>query len=221
MNWGVINGENEVMIGDKTIKSQRQTASIILLVWFYIYGIGFIPDENLYNLATVGLGAWGAYLLCRQGHTDVFKPRSFNLKVIGKVSLAFLVYTLWAMFAGYYFPTTQNQIQIDAEVYSTDIDVIIFYIFSILIAPICEETVFRGLIMKNITFMKKIGVDCLVSSTLFSLGHVLIHGFVLTDFILYFGMGLVLSVLFKYSKTIYPVFILHILWNAFVLWVKS
>ena len=90
-------------------------------------------------------------------------------------------------------------------------------LYGSLIAPIVEELVFRGLLMTALSKFKKYYIDVVVSSTLFSLIHVLQYGWVLTDFIVYAGAGLLLSMLFRYTRSVYWPMALHILWNTFLI----
>ena len=90
-------------------------------------------------------------------------------------------------------------------------------LYGSLIAPIVEELVFRGLLMTALSKFKKRYVDIIVSSTFFSLIHVLQYGWVITDFIIYAGAGLLLCMLFRYTRSIYWSMALHILWNSFLI----
>ena len=90
-------------------------------------------------------------------------------------------------------------------------------LYGSLIAPIVEEFVFRGLLMTSLSRFKKYYLDVVVSSTLFSLIHILQYGWVLTDFIVYAGAGLLFSMLFRYTHSVYWSMALHILWNTFLI----
>ena len=90
-------------------------------------------------------------------------------------------------------------------------------LYGSLIAPIVEELVFRGLLMTAPSKLKKYYIDVIVSSTLFSLTHVLQYGWVLTDFIIYAGAGLLLCIFFRYTRSVYWSIALYILWNSFLI----
>lgn len=79
----------------------------------------------------------------------------------------------------------------------------IFFLFFLL--------VFRGLLMTALSQLKKYYIDVIVSSTLFGLIHVLQYGWVLTDFIIYAGAGLLLCMFFRYTRSVYWSIALHIL----------
>ncbi|NQP35316.1 CPBP family intramembrane metalloprotease [Streptococcus suis] len=128
--------------------------------------------------------------------------------------------TIWSIIVNRLFPVPENQKLFDT--YSgTGLELYLFYIYGIFIGPISEELVFRALIIKNLERFSSIGLDLLVSAVFFSLAHTVLQGIKLSDFVVYFGIGLIYGTLFKRSKTIYPALILHIIWNAWLFWVSS
>lgn len=126
---------------------------------------------------------------------------------------------LWVNITTRIFPSTQNGNTI-REV-ATNLTGMSYFVIRILygslIAPVVEEFVFRGLLMTALSKFKKYYVDVIVSSTLFSLIHILQHGWVITDFIVYAGVGLLFGILFRYTRSIYWPMALHILWNSFLI----
>ena len=90
-------------------------------------------------------------------------------------------------------------------------------LYGSLIAPIVEELAFRALLMTALAKFKTYYIDVVVSSTLFSLIHVLQYGWVLTDFVIYAGAGLLLCMFFRYTRSVYWSMALHILWNTFLI----
>ena len=136
--------------------------------------------------------------------------------------LSFILMFLWVNITTHIFPSTQNGSAIVKE--AANLTGISYFVTRILygslIAPIVEELVFRGLLMTALAKSKTYYVDVIVSSTLFSLLHVLQYGWVLTDFIIYAGAGLLLCMLFRYTRSIYWSMALHILWNTFLITVS-
>ena len=126
---------------------------------------------------------------------------------------------LWVNITTRIFPSTQNGSAIVKEAANlTGISYFITrFLYGGLIAPIVEELVFRGLLMTALSKFKKYYIDVAVSSTLFSLIHVLQYGWVLTDFIIYAGAGLLFCMLFRYTRSVYWSMALHILWNSFLI----
>ena len=143
----------------------------------------------------------------------------FRWSYLGIFFLSFILMFLWVNITTRIFPSTQNGSAIVKE--AANLTGISYFITRILygslIAPIVEELVFRGLLMTSLTKLKKYYVDIIVSSTLFSLIHVLQYGWVLTDFIIYAGAGLLLCMLFRYTRSIYWSMALHILWNSLLI----
>ena len=143
----------------------------------------------------------------------------FRWPYLGVFFLLFILMFLWVTITTRIFPSTQNGSAIAKEAVNlTGISYFVTRIlYGSLIAPIVEELVFRGLMMTALTKFKKYYVDVIVSSTLFSLIHVLQYGWVLTDFIVYAGAGLLFCMLFRYTRSVYWPIALHILWNTFLI----
>ena len=143
----------------------------------------------------------------------------FRWAYLGVFFLFFILMFVWVNITTLIFPSTQNGSEMMKE--AANLTGISYFIMRILygslIAPIVEELVFRGLLMTALSKFKKYYVDVVVSSTLFSLIHVLQYGWVLTDFIVYAGAGLLLSMLFRYTHSVYWSMALHILWNTFLI----
>ena len=143
----------------------------------------------------------------------------FRWSYLGIFFLSFILMFLWVNITTRIFPSTQNSSAIKEAVANlTGISYFVTRIlYGSLIAPIVEELVFRGLLMTALSKFKKYYIDAIISSALFSLIHVLQYGWVLTDFIVYAGAGMLLSMLFRYTHSVYWSMALHILWNTFLI----
>ena len=143
----------------------------------------------------------------------------FRWAYLGAFFLFFILMFVWINITTLIFPSTQNGNEMMKE--AANLTGISYFIMRILygslIAPIVEELVFRGLLMTALSKFKKHYIDVVVSSTLFSLIHVLQYGWVLTDFIVYAGAGLLFCMLFRYTRSVYWPTALHILWNTFLI----
>lgn len=143
----------------------------------------------------------------------------FRWAYLGVFFLFFILMFVWVNITTLIFPSTQNGSEMMKE--AANLTGISYFIMRILygslIAPIVEELVFRGLLMTALSKFKKYYVDVVVSSTLFSLIHVLQYGWVLTDFIVYAGAGLLFGMLFLYTRSVYWPMALHIVWNTFLI----
>ena len=143
----------------------------------------------------------------------------FRWAYLGVFFLFFILMFVWVNITTLIFPSTQNGNEMMKE--AANLTGISYFIMRILygslIAPIVEELVFRGLLMTALSKFKKHYIDVVVSSTLFSLIHVLQYGWVLTDFIVYAGAGLLFGMLFLYTRSVYWPMALHIVWNTFLI----
>ena len=146
----------------------------------------------------------------------------FRWAYLGVFFLFFILMFVWVNITTLIFPSTQNGNEMMKE--AANLTGISYFIMRILygslIAPIVEELVFRGLLMTALSKFKKHYIDVVVSSTLFSLIHVLQYGWVLTDFIVSAGAGLLFCMLFRYTRSVYWPMALHILWNTFLIFVS-
>ncbi|HGI6081209.1 TPA: lysostaphin resistance A-like protein, partial [Streptococcus pneumoniae] len=90
-------------------------------------------------------------------------------------------------------------------------------LYTSIIAPVSEEVVCRGLLMTSLSKVNRYYLDVLVSAAIFGAMHVLQYGWITTDFIKYFGMGLIFCMMFRYTRSIYWAIALHASWNSFLL----
>ena len=133
--------------------------------------------------------------------------------------LSFFLLFVWANLATRIFPRTQNGSTV-VEV-ATSLTGISYFItrvlYGSLIAPVAEEIVCRGFLMTSLSKFKNYYIDVLVSAAIFGAMHVLQHGWITTDFILYFVMGLIFCMMFRCTRSIYWTIALHASWNTFLL----
>ena len=87
-----------------------------------------------------------------------------------------------------------------------------------IIGPILEELVYRGVLMTSFFDKSKFFLDCLLSAVLFSVAHLSSYGFSLDVFRGYAVMGLVLALLFRKTRSIYPPILVHMAWNIYLGW---
>ncbi|RLV27805.1 CPBP family intramembrane metalloprotease [Streptococcus iniae] len=129
------------------------------------------------------------------------------------VILGFLSLLGWAIFVQNYFPKTQNE-----NLLTADLNQVNTYFRYVLVAVVCligpvyEEILFRYLVMKR--FAKQFsGIGrVLLSATIFSFAHLRQPS--ITDFLSYFVMGLIFAGVYRYTQSIYYSMSLHIIWNS-------
>lgn len=189
---------------------------LVAVLLVYPYGVSFITQGFLSDALVVGVGVLTAILLYVQGYRDILTFRKPALKTVGKIVLGFVAKLVWAIFVYHFLTSTRNEEVLDSWNY-TGVQLLFYNLYLVVYAPICEELVFRGYLMKSLSRLSDYYVDVLISAGLFSLGHVLLNGWVFNDFLVYLGSGLIYAILFKKSETIYPVVILHVMWNSLML----
>ena len=205
------------------------TTVLIIATYYLIFNcvarlefVNQLSDFGFYGLQILLIALEGiaatVVLVKSQGWKECGRFQ-FRWAYLGVFFLFFILMFVWVNITTLIFPSTQNGSEMMKE--AANLTGISYFIMRILygslIAPIVEELVFRGLLMTALSKFKKYYVDVVVSSALFSLIHVLQYGWVLTDFIVYAGAGLLFCMLFRYTRSVYWPMALHILWNTFLI----
>ena len=130
--------------------------------------------------------------------------------------LAFLALFIWNVIKFFLFPPTQNGLayQLAAPTFTGATAFLMYFFYPVIAGPIFEEMIYRGLVMTALEKGKKWGLDVLGSATLFGILHISDYGWVLTDFFVYMGGGIIFAVLFRVTKSIYWPIGLHIVYNG-------
>ena len=207
--------------------------TILVLVSYYsifnlvakLDSVNQLSDFGFYGIQILLIiieGIAATVVLVKSQHWKEYGRFQFHWSYLGIFFLSFILMFLWVNITTRIFPSTQNGSAIKETVANlTGISYFVTHIlYGSLIAPIVEELVFRGLLMTALSKLKKYYIDVIASSTLFSLIHVLQYGWVLTDFIIYAGAGLLLCMFFRYTRSVYWSIALHILWNSFLITVS-
>ena len=202
---------------------------LVLMSYYLIFSlvvrlefVDQLSDFGFYGIQILLIvieGIASTVLLVKSQRWKDYGRFQFRWSYLGIFFLSFILMFLWVNIMTRIFPSTQNGSAIVKE--AANLTGISYFVTRILygslIAPIVEELVFRGLLMTALSKLKKYYIDVIVSSTLFSLIHVLQYGWVLTDFIIYAGAGLLLCMFFRYTRSVYWSIALHILWNSFLI----
>ncbi len=202
---------------------------LLLLTYYLIFNV--IPDldftvalsDEIYYvfqvLLVVILGTVSTIIFVKSEHWKEYGRFQFRWSYLGVFFLSFFLLFVWANLATRIFPRTQNGSTV-VEV-ATSLTGISYFItrvlYGSLIAPIAEEIVCRGFLMTSLSKFKNYYIDVLVSAAIFGAMHVLQHGWITTDFILYFVMGLIFCMMFRCTRSIYWTIALHASWNTFLL----
>jgi len=205
------------------------TTVLIIVTYYLIFNcvarlefVDQLSDFGFYGLQILLIALEGivaTVILVKSQRWKEYGRFQFRWSYLGIFFLSFILMFLWVNITTRIFPSTQNGSAIKETVANlTGISYFVTRIlYGSLIAPIVEELVFRGLLMIALSKFKKYYIDVIISSTLFSLIHVLQYGWVLTDFIVYAGAGLLFGMLFRYTRSVYWPMALHIVWNTFLI----
>ena len=150
------------------------------------------------------------------GKWQQINSRKFKVSYLFYSFLALLAFFVWNFIKFFLFPPTQNAIsyQLDLPTFTGATAFLMYFFYPVIAGPIFEEIIYRGLVMTALEKGKKWGLDVLGSATLFGILHISSHGWVLTDFFVSMGSGLIMAVFFRVTKSIYWPIGLHIVNNA-------
>ena len=150
------------------------------------------------------------------GKWQQINSRKFKVSYLFYFFLALLAFFVWNFVKAILFPPTQNAIsyQLDLPTFTGPTAFLMYFFYPVIAGPIFEEMIYRGLVMTALEKGKKWGLDMLGSAALFGILHISSHGWVLTDFFVYMGGGLIMAVFFRVTKSIYWPIGLHIVNNA-------
>ena len=202
---------------------------LLILASYLIFNVVMHPDftstfsDEIYYVFQVLLvfilGTVATIIFVKSEHWKECGRFQFRWPYLGVFILSFFLLFVWVNLATLIFPRTQNGSAV-VEV-ATSMTGISYFITRVLygsiIAPIAEEIVCRCFLMTSLSKFKNYYIDVLVSAAIFGAMHVLQHGWITTDFILYFVMGLIFCMMFRCTRSIYWTIALHASWNTFLL----
>ena len=150
------------------------------------------------------------------GKWQQINSRKFKGSYLFYSFLAFLALFIWNVIKFFLFPPTQNGLayQLAAPTFTGATAFLMYFFYPVIAGPIFEEMIYRGLVMTALEKGKKWGLDVLGSAALFGILHISDYGWVLTDFFVYMGGGIIFAVLFRVTKSIYWPIGLHIVYNG-------
>ena len=150
------------------------------------------------------------------GRWQQINSRKFKGSYLFYSFLAFLALFIWNFIKFFLFPPTQNGLayQLAAPTFTGATAFLMYFFYPVIAGPIFEEMIYRGLVMTALEKGKKWGLDVLGSAALFGILHISNYGWLLTDFFVYMGGGIIFAVLFRVTKSIYWPIGLHIVYNG-------
>lgn len=212
----------------KKIISRYYLFVAFLLVIVYQYFSGLVLNNDF----TAGLSKFGYYFsdmmlkflvvllalvaMIWSGKWQQINSRKFKGSYLFYSFLALLAFLVWNFVTFFIFPPTRNEIsyQLSTPNFTGATAFLMYFFYPVIAGPIFEEMIYRGLVMTALEKGKKWGLDVLGSAILFGILHISNHGWVLADFFVYMGGGLIFAVFFKVTKSIYWPIGLHIVDNA-------
>ena len=212
----------------KKIISRYYFFVAILLVIAYQYFSGLVLHSDLaaslsdfsYYFSDMILNflvvLFATIVMIWSGKWQQINSRKFKGSYLFYSFLAFLALFIWNFIKFFLFPPTQNGLayQLAAPTFTGATAFLMYFFYPVIAGPIFEEMIYRGLVMIALEKGKKWGLDVLGSATLFGILHISSHGWVLTDFFVYMGSGLIMALFFRATKSIYWPIGLHIVDNA-------
>lgn len=150
------------------------------------------------------------------GKWQKINSRKFKGSYLFYSFLALLAFVVWNFVTFFLFPPTRNEVsyQLSTPTFTGATAFLMYFFYPVIAGPIFEEIIYRGLVMTALEKGKKWGLDVLGFAILFGVLHISNHGWVLTDFFVYMGGGLIFAALFRATKSIYWPIGLHIVYNG-------
>ncbi|COG68425.1 putative metal-dependent membrane protease [Streptococcus pneumoniae] len=210
---------------------------IISHLYFIIVFLLVIADQKFSVLVlrsdlVTGLSDFGYYLsdmmlnflvvlfaliaMIWSGKWQKINSRKFKGSYLFYSFLALLAFVVWNFVTFFLFPPTKNEVsyQLSTPTFTGATAFLMYFFYPVIAGPIFEEIIYRGLVMTALEKGKKLELDVLGSAILFGVLHISNHGWVLTDFFVYMGGGLIFAALFRATKSIYWPIGLHIVYNG-------
>ena len=193
----------------------QEFSSLILYSDFAasLSGFAFYLSDMMLNFLVV---LFALLAMIWSGRWQQINSRKFKGTYLFYSFLAFLALFIWNFVTFFLFPPTQNGLayQLAAPTFTGATAFLMYFFYPVIAGPIFEEMIYRGLVMTALEKGKKWGLDVLGSAALFGILHISDYGWVLTDFFVYMGGGIIFAVLFRVTKSIYWPIGLHIVYNG-------
>ena len=199
---------------------------LLLLTYYLIFNV--IPDldftvalsDEIYYvfqvLLVLILGTVSTIIFVKSEHWKECGRFQFRWSYLFYCVLAFFLLFVWNRVTFSLFPPTRNAISYQhyAPTFTGATAFLMYFFYPVIAGPIFEEMIYRGLVMTALEKGKKWGLDVLGSAALFGILHISDYGWVLTDFFVYMGGGIIFALLFRVTKSIYWPIGLHIVYNG-------
>ncbi|PEC21572.1 CPBP family intramembrane glutamic endopeptidase [Bacillus cereus] len=133
--------------------------------------------------------------------------KTYLYLLIGFIVIALSQYLMLHVFS--FESAAEQQKQLGSLELQNSIQIIIYVLSVVIITPVKEEILFRGILYRFLEKKYNFLVGIIISSFIFGILH---GGLLITATI----MGIVFAMLYKKTQSIIPSIILHIVWNLLV-----
>ncbi|HEW2782399.1 TPA: CPBP family intramembrane metalloprotease [Streptococcus pneumoniae] len=193
-----------------------QKFSVLVLRSDLVTGLsdfGYYLSDMMLNFLVV---LFALIAMIWSGKWQKINSRKFKGSYLFYSFLALLAFVVWNFVTFFLFPPTKNEVsyQLSTPTFTGATAFLMYFFYPVIAGPIFEEIIYRGLVMTALEKGKKLELDVLGSAILFGVLHISNHGWVLTDFFVYMGGGLIFAALFRATKSIYWPIGLHIVYNG-------
>jgi len=196
----------------------------LIQIIFHISSISSYVHISSYTLSILlqlfvaGLVFASTYIFIIKKNNQTIADFGFNLipiaKLLGYIALGFLVtFASWIAIAPFiivFFPgidLAQSQ-----DIFQKDMSIVaqvLMIFYAIIIGPLVEEVIFRGVLLPCLTNKINIYFGVIVSTLIWSLLH-----FQLNVIIFTFIFGIILSYQYISSKSLWPSYLTHVAKNS-------
>jgi membrane protease YdiL (CAAX protease family) len=182
----------------------RLNIMLVMLFMFMILGEGAIP-----------LGTWLFSVRKYRCRWESLGFRKFNIKK-GLLLATIVTVVGIGISAGYEALLEKLGWGTSSDIFlpfnANGVGIAFFALTAIVVAPLAEETFFRGFLFQGIRKRFKFAWAAIISATIFSLAHLSPSGLVPI-----FILGLMLAWLFNKTRSIWPCIIVHCAYNSIAL----
>ena len=180
--------------------------------WEFSSWVGnIIWIRNIISLLFIGLMVW---ILIRSGHAYLFRiPRKKWLSYSVPMALAAVVLICFNYMTAKHVQGTNESWNLFIAYSETNFAEFGVYLTLIVLGPLMEELVCRGLLQHAFFKNSRLGLDLILPSILFALPHFSTFPSI-TDIVVYTTVGCIFGGLTRYSKSMYLSYILHAINNT-------
>lgn len=208
---------NNILLLQKRYSLKKKSVLFPIILWYglliciNLILIGFFLKLNVDNigLASVlssGISAIFIIFIYRKHFSN-----SQNLSIKKTLLTVFFTFGLYAFVISFmdifnivkYFPSYNNVVGVIQSVPK-----IVYFICIVVLSPICEELLFRGVVYSSLKERMKVSYAIILQAFLFGISH----GNLLQGVYAFF-IGIIFALLLEYTDNLYSICLCHIIFN--------